>query len=219
MASDYSPPRLVKPTPGGNPGDGSMNGALTTQADTPFTGNTTYPILMAFDGRQNVISWTPSDVGPRIDQTVRFLGSLVVDGGGMALEGPTAKIYEYLGVFTLGHGVSPIYGLGQRVTVAATTSPGTTITTFTPGATGSCKVHVTIKNKDTTSVTANVLVSYTDPDVGAQTVLIINGVSIGASGIASATFVLDSTATAITVSAYGSVANELVCTADIEQFA
>ena len=32
MASDYTPPRLVKPTPGGNPGDGSLDGALTVQA-------------------------------------------------------------------------------------------------------------------------------------------------------------------------------------------
>ena len=32
--SDYTPPTLVIPTPGGNPGDGSLNGDLTTQANT-----------------------------------------------------------------------------------------------------------------------------------------------------------------------------------------
>ena len=31
--SDYTPPTLVIPTPGGNPGDGSLNGALTVQAN------------------------------------------------------------------------------------------------------------------------------------------------------------------------------------------
>ena len=128
------------------------------------------------------------------------------------------SINQLNGIGTKGLGVSPIYGLDSRVTVAATTSPGTTLTSFTPGATGTCKVNVTIKNKDTVAVTAYVLVAYTDPDVGAQSVLIINGVSIAPSGVASASFVLDSTATAITVSAYGSVASELVGTADIEQF-
>ena len=208
MASDYSPPRLVKPTPGGNPGDASVDGALTVQANKAFT----TPSAVLYVGTQELIN----DQGG---------GTFKIDTGGGPIQVVHqlelfSNILEFNNVATAGNlGLSPIYGLGQRVTVAATTSPGTTIATFTPGATGSFKVNVTIKNKDTTSVTAYVLVSYTDPDVGAQTVLIINGVSIGASGIASAHFVLDSTATAITVSAYGSVADELVGTADIEQFA
>ena len=207
MASDYSPPRLVKPTPGGNPGDGSMDGALTFLQGKTFPG--TAP------ANKTGILYADSIYGECWLSTPSWLHLQDGPGTGRIKLG---SVGIYLGTFTLGMGIVPIYGLGQRVTVAATTSPGTTIATFTPGATGSLKVNVTIKNKDTTSVTANVLVSYTDPDVGAQTVLIINGVSIGASGIASAHFVLDSTATAITVSAYGSVADELVCTADIEQF-
>ena len=37
--SDYTPPTLVIPTPGGNPGDGSLNGDLTIRADdtNPFS--------------------------------------------------------------------------------------------------------------------------------------------------------------------------------------
>ena len=213
MASDYSPPRLVKPTPGGAAGDGSLNGTLTVLANAETLNSTNLLkvgpsgiVVLHIDNNSNVYFQS-------LDGNI----SVVSSSGGKV--GLNHGIDYYNGFNVQGQGLSPIYGLGQRVTVAATTSPGTTIATFTPGATGSCKVHVTIKNKDTVSVTANVLVSYTDPDVGAQTVLIINGVSIGASGIASATFVLDSTATAITVSAYGSVADELVCTADIEQFA
>ena len=242
MASDYSPPRLVKPTPGGNAGDGSLNGALTVQADvTKASLGPSAKTLIAMDsGGDPLIGSTdigggrleidPNGVFPNGMSVPPIYGSSAsfssisngaasfapLGGGGFSFNGPISVAN---GIGTKGEGFSPIYGLGSRVTVAATTSPGTTIATFTPGATGSFKVNVTVKNKDTTSVTANVLVSYTDPDVGAQSVLIINGVSIAASGVASAHFVLDSTATAITVSAYGSVADELVCTADIEQFA
>ena len=35
--SDYTPPTLVIPTPGGNPGDGSINGALTIEALSALT--------------------------------------------------------------------------------------------------------------------------------------------------------------------------------------
>ena len=222
MASDYSPPRLVKPTPGGNPGDGSMDGALTVQSDA----NTLVylHLLQAGSGAANAKFDIYHDSVSTIYITDDNGNSLVglIRGGPIYFVAPVRAdggVSSYRGVNTAAYGLSPIYGLGSRVTVAATTSPGTTLTSFTPGATGSCKVNVTIKNKDTVAVTAYVLVAYTDPDVGAQSVLIINGVSIAASGVASASFVLDSTAAAITVSAYGSVANELVCTADIEQFA
>ena len=205
MASDYSPPRLVKPTPGGSPGDGTLDGKLTLNDGTnrvvisPTSGVSGYPNGWQFSSGSNFVN---------ID-FLNVTNNLVLYG----------DVATFRGISTQGVGVSPIYGANSRVTVAATTSPGTTLTSFTPGATGSFKVHVTIKNKDTVAVTAYVLVAYTDPDVGAQSILVINGVSVGPSGVASASFVLDSTATAITVSAYGSVADELVCTADIEQFA
>lgn len=213
MSSDYTPPRLVKPTPGGNPGDGSMDGALTIAA----------AIAAQSWKLSHAAIQTPNDLNLSNNGTNPFQFG---DNGLLYLAGivSTGPIYiggilsKFNNINTAGLGLSPIYAVGSRVTVAATTSPGTTLASFTPGATGSCKVNVTIKNKDTVAVTAYVLVAYTDPDVGAQSVLIINGVSIAASGIASAHFVLDSTATDIAVSAYGSVASELVATADIEQF-
>ena len=52
--SDYTPPTLVTPTPGGNPGDGSLNGTLTLQPlqnvpYSPGTGDPTpfVPLLKA----------------------------------------------------------------------------------------------------------------------------------------------------------------------------
>ena len=227
MASDYSPPRLVKPTPGGSAGDGSMDGALTVRANAALGNSQTF--LRAGSSGTELLGTNSLGELVLIDQTGTVLFRANSGAGivfqqqfilaGFRFDPNNNYATQYNNIALAGLGLSPIYGANSRVTVAATTSPGTTLTSFTPGATGSCKVNVTIKNKDTVAVTAYVLVAYTDPDVGAQSVLIINGVSIAASGVASAHFVLDSTATAITVSAYGSVANELVCTADIEQFA
>lgn len=133
------------------------------------------------------------------------------------LDSPTKMdFYDffYKGSPTTGLGLAPIYAMGNRVSLAATASPGTSVLAYTPVA-GGYILMLTVKNIDTVAVTANAQIVYTDPDAGAQTVLIINALSLAANGVASVAFRLDSTTATITVSGWGSVANMLVVSADL----
>ena len=121
MASDYSPPRLVKPTPGGAAGDGSLDGALTVE--TAGNGGAMPLHLGPRDDSASSGLWMGSSdtsfvianhaggdiyLGYGTPQAVAF-GTL---GGFRVIAGGMASIYN--GVAVKGLGLSPIYGLGQR---------------------------------------------------------------------------------------------------------
>ena len=55
--SDYTPPTLVIPTPGGNPGDGSLNGKLTLRANSapPTASASTTDLLKAYNTEQPLL--------------------------------------------------------------------------------------------------------------------------------------------------------------------
>ena len=57
MTSNYTPPNLVTPTPGGNTGDGSLKGKLTVQANTapPTANSSTTNLLEAYNTGQPLI--------------------------------------------------------------------------------------------------------------------------------------------------------------------
>ena len=125
--SDYTPPTLVTPTPGGSAGDGTISGKLTVGTSTSG------PIVV-------------DPVGETIYNT-NTGGSLTVGGvninGGVTLKRGsievtlyndvqiTPKIGEYNGVNTAGLGVAPIYGLDNRTGLAAADASAKTLYTTT----------------------------------------------------------------------------------------
>ena len=127
MASDYSPPRLVKPTPGGNPGDGSLDGALTAQAST--SGLTNVSLILAGLAAEKILYFNTS-------------GEVTLDNpltGNLELS-PTANVavanrfVSYASQSLFGYGFSPIYGLDNRTGLTAV--DGAPITLYTTTASG-----------------------------------------------------------------------------------
>ena len=110
MSSDYTPPRLVKPTPGGNPGDGSMDGALTVTGEIIISGSS---------------------------GTVLSTNNASIDAGGrLSLAGfgtisQAGKTTSYNSVGTVGEGLSPIYGLDNRTGVTTADASAKTLYTTT----------------------------------------------------------------------------------------
>ena len=123
MASDYSPPRLVKPTPGGNPGDGSMDGALTFLQGKTFPG--TAP------ANKTGILYADSIYGECWLSTPSWLHLQDGPGTGRIKLG---LVGIYLGIFTQGMGIVPIFGLDNRTGLTAV--DGAPITLYTTTASG-----------------------------------------------------------------------------------
>ena len=114
---------LVRQTPGGNPGDGSLNGALTLQANKPST--TTEDLITAGSDKYNVLSFFNTtnfiQIGP--------YGNMGVDGSGnFNIYG---TIHIYYNVFTKGYGVAPIYGENNRNGLTAVDASPITLYTAT----------------------------------------------------------------------------------------
>ena len=124
--SDYTPPTLVIPTPGGNPGDGSLNGALTVQANISGPTNT---VLLQY--------------GSNLHRFITLDGSgdpVLAEGtGGYIRFGSGGKTYmNDSGIFTIynnvsaqGLGLAPIYGDDVRTGLTAADSAAKTLYTTT----------------------------------------------------------------------------------------
>ena len=109
MSSDYTPPNLVKPTPGGNPGDGTLNGDLTVNGGT-------------LDGGAS-----PTQdfyVSAPVTHTL-YLGV----GAGKAVG--LGKITYVDGVTTVGRGLAPLCGDDARTGLTAADASATTLYTTT----------------------------------------------------------------------------------------
>ena len=129
--SDYTPPTLVIPTPGGNPGDGTINGKLTLEVSpTPYIeigGEST-----AVDGanhsiwKGNNFVFDPANTGDIYlcysRGKLHIFNSISFDSG---------IITQYNNIGTIGLGVAPLYGLDKRLGVTAADASAKTLYTTT----------------------------------------------------------------------------------------
>ena len=129
--SDYTPPTLVIPPPGGNPGDGTINGKLTLEVSpTPYIeigGEST-----AVDGANHSI-WKgnnfvldPANTGDIYlcysRGKLHIFNSISFDSG---------IITQYNNIGTIGLGVAPLYGKDVRTGLTAADASATTLYTTT----------------------------------------------------------------------------------------
>ena len=130
--SDYTPPTLVTPTPGGNPGDGSLSGALTVQTETDVT-NTGSTFMKAGKTGANIIQG--ENTGDLVITPPAGSSNTIRISGGMAFQNSslyiTSKIDIYNSITTLGLGVAPIYGENARTGLTAADASATTLYTTT----------------------------------------------------------------------------------------
>ena len=129
--SDYTPPTLVTPTPGGNPGDGTINGKLTLEVSpTPYIeigGEST-----AVDGanhsiwKGNNFVFDPANTGDIYlcysRGKLHIFNSITFDSG---------IITQYNNIGTIGLGVAPLYGKDVRTGLTAADASATTLYTTT----------------------------------------------------------------------------------------
>ena len=152
MSSDYTPPNLVKPTPGGNPGDGTINGILTGKS-TALMFIWTDAIGQKYGlGRLNVdnsdFAFGDLDsAGLGIDPSnygfLRFFGAGTYfnASSGHHIHFRIGNGYEFLysgssfpkifGIGTVGLGLAPLYGDDVRTGLTAADSAAKTLYTTT----------------------------------------------------------------------------------------
>ena len=215
MASDYSPPRLVKPTPGGSAGDGSMDGALTVQANTS-SGN-----AVLIGSAKDVLVGTDANYTDSlaINQGQFYPGGTRVYGGGggyigVGSSGLTVvggKVGYFNGINTGGYGLSPIYSAGYRVALGTTS---TAVASYGPGADGSFRVVWRLACIAATTPTLTV--AWTDPDAGAQSKNVSPG-AMAAGTVASGVLPIAATTAGITVTGSALAANDATATVEIVQ--
>ena len=117
MSSDYTPPNLVKPTPGGSPGDGTMSGKLTVNGLSVGPKNSTIDANPTYGGFYVGANTT----GPF------YLGS-VGSTNGIHLN---TKFTYYNNNATSGLGVAPLYGDDVRTGLTAADASAKTLYTTT----------------------------------------------------------------------------------------
>ena len=125
--SDYTPPTLVTPTPGGNPGDGTLKGALIISPNPNsaishggsaeiYTDNNGNLFLSGGKGQ-----WVFLGGGINGDQGLYLGGSVTMK----------AAIVQFNSINTVGLGVAPIYGKDVRTGLTAADASATTLYTTT----------------------------------------------------------------------------------------
>ena len=237
--SDYTPPAVVTPTPGGAAGDGSLGGALTGDAaasvpwrirnlSTTELSTLTVPngfiiyevgasvgiLFRVSEGIIEAVSLS-SDVVTGFTQL--WLGFDTTNdltfgkGANCRFTGADGLLGEYAGISTAGLGFSPIYGAGLRVALGTSSAA---VASYTPGATGSFRIVWRLAAKAATTPTLTL--TYTDPDAGAQTITLYS-TAMPANGVASGVYPLVSGASAITVSGSALVAGDIIATVEIIQ--
>ena len=132
--SDYTPPTLVIPTPGGNPGDGQMEGTLGVDTGNEYLGSyvaaTSHTVVTIGSNKKSLIGANPSDIGPEFEGNLRVVGELVLDDN-ISAEVPGAKFTVYNGISVKGLGVPPIVGYDARTGLTAADASATTLYTTT----------------------------------------------------------------------------------------
>ena len=133
--SDYTPPTLVTPTPGGSAGDGSISGALTIEALNALTSYT--PWLKV--GKNGAV-FADVDVAGNTN-FYPISGGLYVRGQGSEAGNyfgikqnqlyTSGYMYMYNGIFTKGYGVPAIFGLDGRTGLTAADASALTLYTTT----------------------------------------------------------------------------------------
>ena len=145
--SDYTPPTLVIPTPGGNPGDGTLSGELTL-----YFGGANHNEYLVF-GPYGPYNWGFGLSSPRTSSGEDYL--VQTDGTNLLLNAPgaTGAItlrgsnagsggwagYSFgaigptlwAGMTTAGRGVAPILGLDNRTGLTAADASAKTLVTTT----------------------------------------------------------------------------------------
>lgn len=145
MSSDYTPPAVVTPTPGGAAGDGSLNGALTLRANVASgsAGAKNASLILAWSNGSEYL-YTDSAGNLYIGNPAAGLGTTISmdgDGAGVQLR-PSGYVYNFQSsgltsfsnVSTSGKGVAPIFGLDNRT--ALTAADGSAKTLYTTTASG-----------------------------------------------------------------------------------
>ena len=131
--SDYTPPTLVIPTPGGNPGDGSINGNLTfpDQKGIVFKGGA--KIVQDDYQSDNTISFFNAG-GTRVIIMNGNNPAVQLNGIALYINAPT-QVNTTFGVYnsipTVGLGVAPLYGKDVRTGLTAADASATTLYTTT----------------------------------------------------------------------------------------
>ena len=205
--SDYTPPAVVTPTPGGAVGDGNMDGAITLIADVAPANYANNTSLLKIGSSGNVLAELQGS------GATASLSLQAPNGNGYITMGNGVVSVPTLSVSGIGSvdGVSPIRGAALRI--ALTTVAGT-VATFTPSAVGSLRVVWRLAAKAATTPTLTL--TYTDPDAGAQTITLYN-TAMAANGVASGVYPLVSGASAIAVSGSALVAGDIIATVEIIQ--
>ena len=131
--SDYTPPTLVTPTPGGNPGDGTINGDLTflDQKGIIFKGGA--KIIQDDYAASGTISLYNAQ-GSRVLYWYGNNPTFTVDGIAFYINAPTqvnTTFIVYNSIQTVGLGVAPIYGKDVRTGLTAADASATTLYTTT----------------------------------------------------------------------------------------
>ena len=125
--SDYTPPTLVIPTPGGNPGDGTLKGALiiSPNSNSPISHGSSAEIYTDNGGTLYLDGGIGRGVyigyGVNGNQTVLIGGSVQMQ----------ATFAEINGINTEGLGLSPLYGKDVRTGLTAVDSAAKTLYTTT----------------------------------------------------------------------------------------
>ena len=120
--SDYTPPTLVIPTPGGNPGDGSLNGILRVQANAGVSGAISKTLLEVGTDGGDILDLTGGNLEIHSPNGVMAFNNA-------ALFRSTVSGFNDIG--TVGYGVSPIYGKDVRTGLTAADASATTLYTTT----------------------------------------------------------------------------------------
>ena len=135
--SDYTPPAVVTPTPGGAAGDGSLNGALTAQANDAAAG-TAATFVKEGKGGWSLLSQDAESTPRLIVGGPRFSGYQFGESStGFVLRDYSTSgnpvIYAMGGIITASgsFGVAPIVGLDNRTGLTAADSAALTLYTTT----------------------------------------------------------------------------------------
>ena len=143
--SDYTPPTLVTPTPGGNAGDGSLKGTLTVQAATPAANIGGTEWLKVDSSGEPIID---ADITPNVRLRALSEGGGAIslcdkDGNaGVSTDLISVSFYKPIvratvsttspaGALTVGTGFPIIFGLDNRTGLTAADASATTLYTTT----------------------------------------------------------------------------------------
>ena len=130
MTSDYTPPTLVRPTPGGNPGDGTLNGNFDIKSGGALYGRfyVSGNDLHIQGGNQEIGNTGLWLDGYGSSAIVHIAGAGSPIAASIELGG---KVGSMAGVSCVGYGLAPLYGKDVRTGLTAADASATTLYTTT----------------------------------------------------------------------------------------